>query len=48
MVKWICTHCNFRFEADKPNDCPYCGKKSLEKEPNAEELLDEIGGILDN
>ena len=23
-------------------------KEALEKEPNAEELLDEIGGILDN
>ena len=48
MVKWICTKCNFRFEAGNPKDCPYCGKASLEKEPSAEELLNEIGGILED
>jgi len=41
MVKWVCKGCNFRFEAEAPKDCPYCGRYLLEKEPNASELLNE-------
>jgi len=46
MVKWVCKGCDFRFEAENPNDCPYCGRDMLEKEPNASELLSEVERLL--
>jgi len=46
MAKWVCTGCNFRFEASNPKDCPYCGRRNIEKEASAEELLDEVEKIL--
>ncbi len=46
MVKWVCTGCNFRFEAENPSECPYCGRDTLEKEPSAEELLNEVEKML--
>jgi len=47
MVIYICTHCKFRFNAEKPRgDCPYCGRDSLEKEKSASELLDEVNKLL--
>jgi len=47
MARYICRHCNFRFNAERPSDCPYCGRNTLEKEKSAEELLDEIGKALE-
>lgn len=47
MVSYICTNCNFRLNSERlQKDCPYCGKRALEKEKSAEELLDEVTGIL--
>ena len=48
MVKWVCSGCNFRFESESPNECPYCGRDTLEKEPDAEELLDEVERLLED
>ena len=46
MVVHICTHCNFRFEAENPRDCPYCGRDTLEKDKSASELLGEVEQLL--
>jgi DNA-directed RNA polymerase subunit RPC12/RpoP len=46
MVRYICPNCRFYLEAEKAVECPYCGKRTLEKERDAEELLDEIDKIL--
>jgi rubrerythrin len=43
MAKFICRNCGFRVEKDKIEKCPYCDRKSLEKEKSAEELLSDIG-----
>jgi len=49
MAKWICASCNYRFESENPMDCPYCGRREgLEKEKGAEELVDEVGRLLEN
>tara|TARA_Y100000310_G_C20590452_1_gene767721 strand:+ start:535 stop:681 length:147 start_codon:yes stop_codon:yes gene_type:complete len=47
MVKWVCNGCNFRFESNNPNDCPYCGRNRIEKEASAEDLLNEVEEILE-
>jgi len=47
MVKWVCNGCNFRFDSENPKDCPYCGRDELEKEPDAEDLLNEVEEILE-
>ena len=41
MAKFVCKNCGFRTENEKAGKCPYCDGKSLEKEPSAEELLEE-------
>ena len=47
MVKLICKNCEYRFEGQiKTNTCPYCGKKMVEEEQNAEELIKEVEEIL--
>jgi rubrerythrin len=46
MVVFICRHCRFRFNAEKPRDCPYCGRDTLEREKSAEELLDDVNDLL--
>jgi len=46
MAKWVCKSCNYRFDLKAPLDCPSCGKDSIEKEKDAEELLEEIEDIL--
>ncbi|MBR9706708.1 hypothetical protein GOV14_06755 [Candidatus Pacearchaeota archaeon] len=48
MIKYICTNCNYRFNAQEAIDCPYCGKEKIEKEKNATELLEEVEQILGN
>ena len=46
-MTYRCRNCNFRFEASKLTDCPYCGKRTgVEKEKNATELLDEVDSLL--
>ncbi len=46
MVRYACTSCNYRFDADSISDCPYCGREGdIEKEKNAEELLSEVSKI---
>ncbi|MFA5258571.1 MAG: DNA-directed RNA polymerase subunit P [Candidatus Pacearchaeota archaeon] len=47
MAKCICSHCGFRCDMQNPIDCPYCGRKTLEKERSAVELLDEVNDILE-
>jgi len=47
MTKLVCTGCNYRFESENIIDCPYCGREhTVEKEPSAKELLEEIEGLL--
>jgi len=46
MVKWVCINCNYRFNAENPRDCPYCGRDSIEKEKGAAEILKEVERIL--
>ena len=46
MAKWVCTGCNFRFEAEKEKECPYCGRDTTQKEPTASELLEEVEQVL--
>jgi rubredoxin len=47
METFVCNNCRFRFKAENPHTCPYCGKgKSFQKEPSAEDLLDEVESLL--
>ena len=41
---YVCSNCNFRCNIDH-KECPYCGKRTLEKERSAEELLDDVDQI---
>ncbi len=43
---YICKNCRFRLETKGYSDCPYCGKKEIEKEKNATELLEEVESLL--
>jgi rubrerythrin len=48
MTKWVCARCNYRFESNSYNECPYCGKiDRVEKELSATELLNEIEKVLE-
>ena len=47
MTKWVCTGCNFRFNSENAKECPYCGRNNIEKEPSAEDLLNEVGRLLE-
>ena len=47
MGKYICLHCNFRFNSNNPHECPYCGKQNFEKEKSAEELLSDVNELLE-
>ena len=46
-MAYICTSCNFRCNV-KHTECPYCGKRTLEQEKSAEELLDDVDKVLHN
>ena len=48
MGRYLCTNCNYRFESQRPLDCPYCGMDQIEKEKSASELLEEVERILKN
>ena len=42
MIKFVCKECNFRLESEnEKRKCPYCGKETLMREPDANELLKE-------
>lgn len=46
-MKLVCKSCDYRFESattEKGKKCPYCGKKDVVAEPDAEELL----GLVDD
>jgi len=47
MGKFICTNCNYRFDAENALECPYCGKESLEQDKSATELLEEVERLLE-
>lgn len=47
MVKFVCSKCNYRFEANKAEDCPYCGEKTVSREKSASELLNEVTKMLE-
>ncbi len=47
MTAYRCKQCNFRLNAMNALECPYCGRKTLEKERTAGELLDEVSSLLD-
>lgn len=38
-MRYVCRNCGFRTEAVSDR-CPYCDKKGLEREKDAEELLE--------
>ena len=44
MAGYVCKNCGFRTETSRADKtCPYCDRKSLEKEQSADELLEEAG-----
>ncbi len=48
MDNYICANCKFKFKAMKlPSACPYCNKKSVEKDKTADELVEEIEELLE-
>lgn len=47
MENFICINCKFKFKAKKNSgDCPYCGKRAVEKEKGVSELIDEVEDML--
>jgi DNA-directed RNA polymerase subunit RPC12/RpoP len=46
MTKFVCSKCNYRFEANQADSCPYCGGKTIEREKSASELLNEVTNML--
>lgn len=48
MTKLVCKDCGYVFEGKKDDraHCPYCGKKNIEDEQNAEELIEDVKKIL--
>ena len=47
MVKFMCAKCNYRFESEKADNCPYCGEESIEEEKSASEIIDDVTNILE-
>lgn len=47
MTKMICKSCGYRFDNKTSSKvCPYCSKKTVEEEQDAEELIKEVENIL--
>lgn len=50
MVKFVCKHCNYKFdlESDKPpKKCGFCGREgTVKKESSAEDLVEEVSEII--
>jgi len=47
MEKFVCANCKYRFKAEKADTCPYCAKKTIEKDKSAAEILDEVANLLE-
>lgn len=43
---YVCTNCNFRPKGETFSECPYCGKRTLEKERSAEQLISEVNEVI--
>ena len=46
MAKFVCSKCNYRFQAQKADNCPYCGENSISEEKSASELVEEVSDML--
>lgn len=49
MTKMICKSCGYRFDNKtnyKVKICPYCSKKAIVEEQDAEELIKEVEDII--
>jgi DNA-directed RNA polymerase subunit RPC12/RpoP len=42
MENFVCLNCKFKFSANNPKTCPYCSKRTVEKERSAAEIVDEV------
>jgi len=47
MTDFVCMNCKYRFKSEDGKTCPYCGKRSVEKDKSASELLNEIENMLE-
>jgi rubrerythrin len=48
MQNYVCLNCNFKFRSAKKTAlCPYCNKNAAEPEKSADDLLNEVDGLLD-
>jgi len=44
-MRYICKNCNYRFESaynQEGKSCPYCGKKQVVPEGDAQNLLEDV------
>jgi rRNA maturation endonuclease Nob1 len=46
MTGFICINCKYKFKAEKADICPYCSKKTIEREKSASEIVDEVESML--
>lgn len=46
MAKFVCKECGFKFQGVKKR-CPYCSKDAVIEEQDAEQLIKEVGDILE-
>ncbi len=42
MTSFVCINCGYRFDSDKKKECPYCGKRNVEKKKSADELVNNV------
>ncbi len=42
MANFRCMTCGYQFKSAEKKKCPYCGKEDVEKEKNADELIDNV------
>ena len=48
MTNFICRNCNYKFTKEiTPKKCPYCSEATVRREESAEELLNEVDGMID-
>ena len=48
LQNYVCLNCNFKFKsAKKTTLCPYCNKNAAEVEKSAEDLLNDVDGLID-
>jgi len=46
MGRYFCQKCGYKFESEKVKEtCPYCGKKTVEEEQTAEEIMKDVEKI---